>query len=47
MIFGPTPLEEARGAVLAHTLRLPGKVLKKGTVPVSYTHLTLPTILRV
>ena len=32
MIFGPTPLEEARGAVLAHTLRLPGKVLKKGTV---------------
>ena len=32
MIFGPTPLEEARGAVLAHTLRLPGKVLKKGLV---------------
>ena len=32
MIFGPTPLDEARGAVLAHTLRLPGKVLKKGTV---------------
>ncbi|MCZ8148785.1 MAG: 4-diphosphocytidyl-2C-methyl-D-erythritol kinase, partial [Roseomonas sp.] len=32
MIFGPTPLEDARGAVLAHTLRLPGKVLKKGTV---------------
>jgi molybdenum cofactor cytidylyltransferase len=32
MIFGPTLLEEARGAVLAHTLRLPGKVLKKGTV---------------
>jgi molybdenum cofactor cytidylyltransferase len=32
MIFGPTPLEEARGAVLAHTLRLAGKVLKKGTV---------------
>jgi molybdenum cofactor cytidylyltransferase len=32
MIFGPTPLEEARGAVLAHTVRLPGKVLKKGTV---------------
>lgn len=32
MIFGPTPLDEARGAVLAHSLRLPGKVLKKGTV---------------
>ena len=32
MIFGPTPLEEARGAILAHTMRLPGKVLKKGTV---------------
>ncbi|MBP0492924.1 NTP transferase domain-containing protein [Pararoseomonas indoligenes] len=32
MIFGPTPLAEARGAVLAHTLRLPNRVLKKGTV---------------
>ncbi len=32
MIFGPTPLDEARGAVLAHTIRLPGRVLKKGTV---------------
>ena len=32
MIFGPTLLEEARGAVLAHTLRLPDRVLKKGTV---------------
>jgi len=32
MNFGPTPLEEARGAVLAHTVRLPGRVLKKGTV---------------
>ena len=32
MIFGPTPLDEARGAVLAHTQRLPGKVLKKGLV---------------
>ncbi|HZF78092.1 MAG TPA: molybdopterin-binding/glycosyltransferase family 2 protein [Acetobacteraceae bacterium] len=32
MIFGPTPLAEARGAVLAHTLRLPSRVLKKGTV---------------
>jgi len=32
MIFGPTPLDEARGAILAHTVRLPGKVIKKGTV---------------
>ncbi|CAH0187283.1 NTP transferase domain-containing protein [Roseomonas sp. CECT 9278] len=32
MIFGPTPLEEAKGAILAHSLRLPGRVLKKGTV---------------
>ncbi|WP_203075472.1 NTP transferase domain-containing protein [Falsiroseomonas ponticola] len=32
MIFGPTPLDEAKGAVLAHTVRLPGRVLKKGTV---------------
>ncbi|WP_043835762.1 NTP transferase domain-containing protein [Muricoccus aerilatus] len=32
MIFGPTLLEEARGAILAHTLRLPARVLKKGTV---------------
>lgn len=32
MIFGPTPIEEAKGAILAHSLRLPGKVLKKGTV---------------
>jgi len=32
MIFGPTPVAEARGAVLAHTLRLPDRVLKKGTV---------------
>ena len=31
MIFGSTRLEEARGAILAHTIRLPGKVLKKGT----------------
>ena len=31
MKFGPTPLDEARGAVLAHTIRLPGKVIKKGT----------------
>lgn len=36
MIFGPTPLAEARGAVLAHTLRLGpaagNKVIKKGSV---------------
>jgi molybdenum cofactor cytidylyltransferase len=32
MIFGPTPLSEARGAVLAHTVRLERRVLKKGTV---------------
>ena len=32
MIYGPTPLEEAKGAVLAHTVRLAGKVIKKGTV---------------
>jgi molybdenum cofactor cytidylyltransferase len=32
MIFGPTPLSEAQGAVLAHTIRLDRRVLKKGTV---------------
>lgn len=32
MIFGPTRLEEAEGAILAHTLRLGRTVLKKGTV---------------
>ncbi len=32
MRFGPLPLAEARGAILAHTQRLPGRVLKKGTV---------------
>ncbi|MFC7551879.1 hypothetical protein ACFQU7_05645 [Pseudoroseomonas wenyumeiae] len=31
MIFGPTPLAEAEGAILAHTVRLEGRVLKKGT----------------
>jgi molybdenum cofactor cytidylyltransferase len=31
MIFGPTPLTEAEGAILAHTVRLEGRVLKKGT----------------
>jgi molybdenum cofactor cytidylyltransferase len=30
MKFGRLPLAEAAGAVLAHTLRLPGQVLKKG-----------------
>ncbi len=32
MIFGPTPLDDADGAVLAHTHRTPGRVLKKGSV---------------
>ena len=32
MIFGPVPVADAIGAVLAHTHRLPGLVLKKGTV---------------
>ncbi len=32
MIFGPTALAEAEGAVLAHTHRVPGRVLKKGSV---------------
>lgn len=32
MIFGPTPLDDAAGAILVHTLRLKGRVLKKGTV---------------
>ena len=32
VIFGPTALAEAEGAVLAHTHRVPGRVLKKGSV---------------
>jgi molybdenum cofactor cytidylyltransferase len=32
MKFGPTSLEEAQGAVLVHTARLPGRAIKKGTV---------------
>jgi molybdenum cofactor cytidylyltransferase len=32
MIFGPTPLDQALGTVLAHTLRLPGGAIKKGAV---------------
>ncbi len=32
MIFGSMPLDEAHGAVVAHTHRLPGRVLRKGTV---------------
>jgi molybdenum cofactor cytidylyltransferase len=31
MIFGPIPLAEAAGAILAHTTRLPGGAIKKGT----------------
>lgn len=30
MIFGPTPLDEAEGAILAHGLQRPGLVFKKG-----------------
>jgi molybdenum cofactor cytidylyltransferase len=32
MMFGACPLDAAEGAVLAHTQRLPGRVLKKGMV---------------
>ena len=32
MIFGPVPLGEAVGCILAHTHRLPDRVLKKGAV---------------
>eukprot|EP01035_Chromulina_nebulosa_P046844 gene46844-biopygen32513 len=32
MIFGALPVGEAQGAVLAHSHRLPGRVLKKGLV---------------
>ncbi len=32
MIFGPTALADAAGAVLAHTHRVPGRVLKKGSI---------------
>jgi molybdenum cofactor cytidylyltransferase len=32
MRFGPVRLDAAEGAILAHTLRLPGAVLKKGQV---------------
>ncbi len=32
MIFGPTLLADALGAILAHTQRLPGGVLRKGAV---------------
>ena len=32
MIFGPTPLDQAEGAILAHTLRLTDRVLRKGSV---------------
>jgi len=30
--FGPTPLSEARGAILAHTTRLADRVIRKGSV---------------
>ena len=32
MKFGPTPLEEAEGAVLAHAVRVDGLALKKGDI---------------
>ena len=32
MRFGPVPLDEAEGAILAHTQRLPGGMLRKGSV---------------
>lgn len=32
MQFGDIPIDDAEGAILAHSLRLPGKTLKKGTV---------------
>lgn len=32
MNFGTTPLDEAEGAILAHTIRLKDRALKKGTV---------------
>jgi molybdenum cofactor cytidylyltransferase len=32
VIFGPVPLDRAAGCVLAHTHRLPGLVLKKGSL---------------
>jgi molybdenum cofactor cytidylyltransferase len=30
--FGPEPIEAARGAILAHTARLDGRIIRKGTV---------------
>lgn len=39
MIFGDLPVAEAEGAVLAHSLRVPGGVLKKGTI-LTAEHLT-------
>jgi len=30
MIFGPTPLDEAKGAILAHSLRLSGRGAEEG-----------------
>lgn len=32
MIFGSTPLDEAEGAILAHSVRLKDRAIKKGTV---------------
>ncbi|MDP6175918.1 MAG: 4-diphosphocytidyl-2C-methyl-D-erythritol kinase, partial [Rhodospirillales bacterium] len=30
MKFGPLPLSQAEGSILAHTTRVPGRVIKKG-----------------
>ncbi len=32
MKFGPTPIEEAEGAVLAHGVRIDGVAFKKGDI---------------
>jgi molybdenum cofactor cytidylyltransferase len=32
MKFGPTPLEEAEGAILAHGVRIDGAAFKKGEI---------------
>ncbi len=32
MKFGPVPVAEAEGAILAHSARLAGRILKKGHI---------------
>ena len=41
------PYSSIEGFQLAHTLYYSASVEEEGVVPVSYTHLTLPTILLV